>query len=122
MAEMIDSIRVNGQDYTFTLSSGSNLTISGLTVNGTLVAQNINASGTITGNIVSAPTINTTTANLSVLKTTRIEANLSTGSTLVISSPTLVLSTLSNKKIFYTMSYDSGSKALYITSSNTLGY
>ena len=106
MAEMIDSIRVDGKDYTFTLSSTTNLTIGGLTVNGTLAAQNINASGTITGGI----------------KTNRIEANLGTGSTLVISAPALVLSTLANKKIFYTMSYDSGSKALYITSSNTLGY
>ena len=106
MAEMIDSIRVDGQDYTFTLSSGSNLTISGLTINGTLATQNINASGTITGSI----------------KTHRIEADISTGSTLMISAPALVLSTLSNKKIFYTMSYDSGSKTLYITSSNTLGY
>ena len=105
MAEMIDSIRVDGKDYTFTLSSSSTLTIGSLTVNGALVAQNINASGAITGNI----------------KTNRIEADLSTGSILIISSPTLLLSTLSGKKVFYTMSYNSGSKALYITSSNTLG-
>ena len=54
MAEMMDSIRVNGQDYTFTLSSGSNLTISGLTVTGTLTADTITAS----------------TANLSVINLT----------------------------------------------------
>ena len=50
----MDSIRVNGQDYTFTLSSGSNLTISGLTVTGTLTADTITAS----------------TANLSVINLT----------------------------------------------------
>lgn len=51
MAEMMDSISVNGKNYTFTLSSATDLSINSLTV---------------TGNI-SANTINTNTANLSVI-------------------------------------------------------
>ena len=43
MAEKIDSIRVDGTDYTFTLSSNSSLTISGLTVTGSITADTINA-------------------------------------------------------------------------------
>ena len=43
MAEKIDSIRVDGTDYTFTLSSNSSLTISGLTVTGSITTDTIKA-------------------------------------------------------------------------------
>lgn len=54
MAEKIDSIRVDGTDYTFTLSSNSSLTISGLTVTGSITTDTIKAD----------------TANLAVIKIT----------------------------------------------------
>lgn len=52
MATKIDSIRVNGQDYDFTLSSTTDLSINSLTVTGTVEANTISAD----------------TANLSVIK------------------------------------------------------
>ena len=56
MPDIIDSIRVNGQDYTFTLAPDTDLEINSLTVTGTLTADTITAS----------------TANLSVISSALI--------------------------------------------------
>lgn len=101
----IDSINIKNVKYDFDPTELSSLTVTGnLTVNGT----------TATFNNITADT-----ANLSVIKSNRIEVN--TTSTLVISAANIVLSTISQNKKFYTMSYDSENKILYITSSNVLG-